>query len=232
MKTRILTALLAVAVATPAIANDPPLGSRLGERLKKGEARNNYDALRTAHRLAECLYFKRGSDVIGALTALSPADQKRHQRALSQSVECRNATLVDSPRLEGVAIQAPADVLRGMMAEAVLEQTGKDELLQPLPAAAEAAYQRDWFAITGRDRTVDEMAVCTAEQNPAAIRDLLATKPESPEELAAVKAAGATLGPCLPQGATLKANRQSLRAALAEALFHRSVEPPLAATKG
>ncbi|MFD2499116.1 hypothetical protein ACFSTI_10125 [Rhizorhabdus histidinilytica] len=119
-------------------------------------------------------------------------------------------------------------MLRGMMAEAVLEKTTKDEALQPLPAATGGAYQRDWFAITGRDRTVDEMAVCTAEQNPAGIRDLLATRPESAEELAAVKAVGATLGPCLPQGATLKANRQSLRAALAEALFHRSTEPVVA----
>jgi len=232
MRYRILTALLAVAVTSPAIANDPPLGSRLGERLKRGESRTNYEALRTAHRLAQCLYFKRGSDVIGRLTSLSPDDQRRYERNLSKSVECRNATLVDSPSIEGVAVMTPPDVLRGIMAEAVLEKTGKAEALQPAPAQTGTAYRRDWFAITGRDPTVDEMAVCTAEQNPAAIRTLLETKPETPEELAAVKDLGATLGPCLPQGATLKANRQSLRAALAEALFHRAMAPSPTATNG
>lgn len=231
MKAAILTALLAVSLTAPAVAaNDPPLGSRLGERLQRGPASDGQDALRTGHRLAECLYFRRGSDVIGALTSLSVEDRKRFDRNLSRSVECRNATLVDSPRLQGVAIITPADVMRGMMAEAVLDKSGKDEALQPV--AAQAGYERPWFAITGRDHSVDEMAVCTAEQNPAGIRSLLATKPESADELAAVKSLGATLGPCLPQGATLKANRQSLRAALAEALFHRSVEPPLAVTKG
>lgn len=230
MTGKFLIALCALTITMPAVAQDTRLGSRLEKRENRGAASEDYNALRSAHRLAECLYFKRGGDVMGALTSTVEQDQVRYQRNLSRSVECRNATLVDSPRLEGVAIATPRDVLRGMMAEAVLEKTGKDEALQPV--SAEASYERPWFAITGRDRSVDEMAVCTAAQNPAGIVALLATRPESPEEMASVKALSGTLGPCLPQGATLKANRQSLRSALAEALFHRSVEPPLAATKG
>jgi len=116
-----------------------------------------------------------------------------------------------------------------MLAEAALEKTSADEALQPL--APQPSYEREWFMLTGRDRVVDEMAVCVADQTPAGVRALLATKPEGPEELAAVQALSATLGPCLPTGATLKANRQSLRAALAEALYHRAAPVPVPLSK-
>ena len=223
-------ALIATALIIPAVTQaEPRLGSRLIEREKAGNARDDGAAVRSAHRFAACIYAKRSASVRGAMTSLLPADRERFERSLSRSVECNSSvTLSDGMIAEGARITSSPDVMRGMYAEAILDTIKEDEALQPLPS--QPSYTRNWFAITGRDSVVDEMAVCVAEQNPAAIRALLATSAETPEELAAVRALTPSLGPCLPQNATLKANRQGLRAALAEALFHRATAPALATT--
>ena len=219
-------AFVAAALLIPAMAAaEPPTGSRLGKvERSQGIKDDPYEARRRAYRLAECMYFKRRDDVRGYLTAMSEKDQARYQRNLGESVTCSRVTLSDAPGLMGSAIYTPPDVMRGNYAEAAMSKMAEDDGLAPL-APAQIGYAREWFALTGRDPVVDEMAVCVAEQNPAGIQALLATKPETPEEKAATTALGPVLGPCLPQGATLKANRQSLRAALAEALFHRAVAP-------
>jgi len=178
---------------------------------------------RAGHRLAQCLYSKRKAEVLAILGATTAEQAQRFATILRTSTACSDVT-VTTREIEGGSINAPGDIFRGMLAEAALRQI--DGGLAP--GAALASYQRGWFAATGRDPAVDEMAVCTAEVNPAAVRGLLETTPDSATETAAAQALGATLGPCLPQGATLKANRQSLRAALAEALYHRASSPALA----
>lgn len=222
-------AMLASALLGAMAQAEPRLGSRLIERERTANAREDGGAVRAAHRFAACLYAKREASVRGFMTSLTPADQERYERNLSRSVECNSSvTLSDGSIAEGARITTSPDVMRGLYAEAILDTIKDDEALQPL--SPQPSYTRDWFAITGRDAVVDEMAVCVAEQNPAGIRALLATSAETPEEMAAARALTPTLGPCLPQGATLKANRQGLRAALAEALFHRATAPALATT--
>ncbi|KRB80716.1 hypothetical protein ASE00_16930 [Sphingomonas sp. Root710] len=236
MNRNLLATTLAGAVLAPMLLAtmaqaEPKLGSRLIQRETRDttRARDNGSAVRAAHRFAACLYLKRGASVRGLMTSLAPADQERYERSLSRQVDCNNSvTLSDGAVAEGLQITSSPDVMRGMYAEAILDTIKDDEALQPAPS--QASYTREWFAITGRDPIVDEMAVCVADQNPAGIRALLATSAETPEELAAARALAPSLGPCLPQGATLKANRQGLRAALAEALFHRATAPALAAT--
>ena len=220
--------LIATALILPAATQaEPRLGSRLIEREKAGYAREDSGAVRAAHRFAACMYAKREASVRGLMTSLTPTDQERYGRSLSRLVECNSSvTLSDGTIAEGARFTTSQDVMRGMYAEAILDTIKEDEVLQPLPS--QPSYTRDWFAITGRDVVVDEMAVCVAEQNPAGIKALLATSAETPEELAAVRALTPSLGPCLPQNATLKANRQGLRAALAEALFHRATAPATA----
>jgi len=126
-------------------------------------------------------------------------------------------------------VNISTDLMRGVLAEAAVAERPEAATLPALPPPPEKAdYVRDWFALSGRDPTVDEMAVCVAEQNPMGIRALIATKAETPEEKAAVQSIAPSLGPCLPQGATLKANRESLRAALADAFYHRLTALPRA----
>lgn len=223
-----LIALCGLALAMPAMAQDTRLGSRLQKRVVAGRELTAEEAARTAHRMAQCLYDRRRSDVMAYLTSLSEEERGRLDRKMLNSIECRDRLIFQSPMIEGISVQTATEVMRGMLAEAALSKLPNDNALQPLPA--QPGYARDWFAATGRDPSVDEMAVCVADQNPAAINALLATKPESPEELTALRAIGPSMGPCLRQGATLKANRQGLRAALAEALFHRATAPALATT--
>lgn len=184
------------------------------------------DAALTGHKVAKCLYTKRRADVVAALGASNEADYQRYYVALSRSPQCRDIG-IESAEVEGAAVVVPADILRGMLAEQALANSAKVRALQPV--AGEASYQRPWFAATGRNATVDEMAVCTVDQNPAGVRELIDAKPEGDAELGAVRALSATLGACLPQGATLSANRQSLRAALADALYQRASASAMAA---
>lgn len=202
-------AMLAPAVAVQAATSGPAL-------------------TRAGHKLAQCLYSKRKADVLGALNAASADQAKRFSRTLRNGTACRDVT-VTTREIEGGSIVAPEDVLRGMLAEAALGRIHAVSSLAPVTGAT--SYWRSWFVATGRHAAVDEMAVCTAEVNPGAVLGLLKTAPDSAEELATAQSLSATLGPCLPQGATLKANRQSLRAALAEALYHRAAAPAMAVSR-
>jgi hypothetical protein len=83
--------------------------------------------------------------------------------------------------------------------------------------------------MTQRDPIVDEMATCTADVNPMGTLALLQTEAYSDAEMAAVQTLAPDIGRCLRAGATLKANRQAMRAALAEALYQRTQPWPVQA---
>jgi len=158
----------------------------------------------------------------------STDESDRYDKSLRREVECSHL-VIPSEFAEAQVFHVPNDIFRGLLAEAVLDDERGLESLPALPI--EQGYQRRWFSMTGRDGTVDEMAACAAETNPAGVRALLATRAQRKEEASAVNALGPTLGSCLRTGATLKANRQSLRAALAEALYHRVFTPLPAAAE-
>jgi hypothetical protein len=200
-------------------------GAMLAPAVSAHAAMSGPEFTRAGHKLAQCLYSKRKTDVVGALGASTAEQAARYQSILRNSPACSNVT-VTTREVEGASVSAPDDVLRGMLAEAALRDVAAAANLGPAPA--EPSYMRDWFSATGRNAVVDEMAVCMAAQHPIGIRKLLGTTPESAEELEVVKALSGVLAPCLPQGATLKANRQAFRAALAEAYYHRATAPVLA----
>jgi hypothetical protein len=182
------------------------------------------DLAKAGHKLAQCLYSKRRADVVASLATDSAAEFDRYYRLFSRSQQCGDVGISNAD-VEGMSFTVPADVLRGMLAEVALGDQKKLYTLQPVQGAS---YQRGWFAATGRNAAVDEMAVCTADQNPDGVRSLIATAPQSDDEKGAVQSLSPTLGSCLPQGATLNANRQALRAALADALYQRATAPALA----
>ena len=105
---------------------------------------------------------------------------------------------------------------RGMVAEALLKKSKTVGQLAPL--ARTSTYTAGWFALSGRPRAVDEMAMCVAATNPAGIRALLATKPGSPAQRRAFNALSPSLGACLAKGYQLDTRPAGLRAAMAEAL--------------
>lgn len=109
--------------------------------------------------------------------------------------------------------------LRGLAAESLLKRSKTVAALAPLPKAPN--YAGAWTVATGRVRAVDEMAICVAAIDPAGIRALLATAPSSNMQRQAIANLTPSLGACLAKGYQLDTRPVALRAALAEALYHR-----------
>lgn len=200
--------------------NEPPIGSRLGSRRDIAIPLNAREAAQASHKLANCIYLKQPKQVRAALDSLDAKDTNRVLAALGTKNNCLNLYMVADGTHTQRAVM-PTDIYRGMLAEAVLR---KDNLAASLtPSERKASYTASWFSVTGRPLAVDEMGACLAETNPAGVRALVATTVQSSEEARSFSELSAWMGPCLTVGAQLNANRQSLRAALAEALYHRAV---------
>ncbi|MFM5916778.1 MAG: hypothetical protein ACKOOL_04495 [Novosphingobium sp.] len=108
---------------------------------------------------------------------------------------------------------------RGMVAESLVNRSKTAARLGPVAKAP--AYSASWFGFTSRVQAVDEMAMCVAMIDPAGIRGLLATRPNSAGQKQAFAALTPSLGTCLAKGYQLDTKPPALRAALAEALYHR-----------
>jgi len=228
----VLFALAMVSAAGPAFAQDQP---ETGTRLAAPKSRNVGSVALTAkdqavgaRRMAECMYNRKGTVARQALLAPTAAAANAALDRMMGEVTCFGDDV--SNDLVGMrTARIPRDILRGMLAETALGREDDNVgALQPL--ALQQVYQRNWFAVTGRHVSVDEMGACIADTNPAGILTLVRTVPTSPEESAAFSALGGNLGKCLRAGTKLQASRQSLRAALADALYQRVHAPAPART--
>lgn len=219
-------ALLAASVMTSALA-DPPIGSRLGDRVRHDPLTKERDSAAGAQEMARCLANKQSGTVRRFLASLDEKESQRLDKAMDGEHECFSMT-EGNDLVEGRLVTFPHDIFRGMLAEWMIK---KDEqtfaALAPLPR--QLTYSRPWYAMTGRDGSVDEMATCVSEIAPGQTMALLRTAPYSNEEGAAFGTLGPYLGTCLRAGVKLTGNRQSMRAALADALYQRVANPPAAA---
>jgi hypothetical protein len=218
--------IIAFGANSNAIYADPDTNSKLERRTEKRSLTKQDQAIKTSYRMATCLYSKRSLNVINHLKSFDSKEQHEAELALGRQIECDN--FQGSSSLVGQQfISTSPSVLRGMLAEAVLSDKGylkkNAQPLQTLPL--EEGYNRDWFVLTQRASDIDAMAICVAETNSGAVMQLLRTEPVTPEEKIATQNVISLLGPCLRQGMTLNANRLSIRAALAEAYFHRVYSP-------
>lgn len=213
-----------LAVVTTAAVAEPPTGSRLGDVRDKAISVANASGASAMHNMASCLYAKRGPLVRAMLDSKDGKEIDRISGQLSASVTCL-AMIATTDGADSTTLSYPRDIYRGSLAEAVLGKM--DAAMSGLAALPpQPAVMLDWFALTGRDPVVDSMAVCVTESNPQGVAALLRSRDETDAEKAALRGLAPSLGPCLLTGATLKANRQSLRAALAEAMYHRVTAPP------
>ena len=219
-----LGAMMVTAAGAAAQSTDdgPPIGSRLGKRLKSDPIRDEREAALAAHQVARCMVNKRERAVREFLASTSAEQAQKVGNRLSGEMQCFNAMLAVNDLVEGRSVNFPRDVLRGMLAEYLVKKEAARvrtlQQLQPL----QQFYVRPWYPATDRDAIVDEMSTCVAEVNPVGTLAMLGTEPYSDAEKTAMGTLSVDFGRCLRAGARLRANRQALRAALAEALYQRT----------
>jgi hypothetical protein len=206
-----------------AMAQEPPTGSRLGSRYSGSIKYSEEEADTAATKMASCMVAKREAAARGYLAAYSVDESDKQHNELFKYIFCMS--FVGISEMSDTALMTfPEDVFRGKLAEAFLKsQSNEVPTLPALPLEKDCS--RPWFAATGRNPVIDEMGVCVADTNPKGVAGILATQGYSKEEAAAFGAVMPSLGTCLRAGAKLKANRQALRAALADALYQRLTRP-------
>jgi hypothetical protein len=225
-----LAAMLASATAAAArpTADEPPIGTRLGKRVKGDPIADERKAALAAHEMARCMVNKREGTVRDLLAATSDEQAKKVSNRLMGEMQCFNAMLAVNDLVEGRSVTFPPDVLRGMLAEYLVKKDAARVGLLPRLQPLQQIYVRPWYPATARDPIVDEMATCVAEVNPIGTLAMLGSQPYSGAEGTAMGALAVDFGRCLRAGAKLRANRQGLRAALAEALYQRTQPWPIA----
>lgn len=107
----------------------------------------------------------------------------------------------------------------------MLRQLNRDVAALPSLPLRQGFYKRPWFAGTARNAVVDEMGACVADTAPPGISNLLRTSAYTPQEKSAFATLTPVMASCLSAGAKLIGNTQSLRAAMADALYQRVINP-------
>ena len=219
-----LVAMLATASGAFAqsTADGPPIGTRLGKRVKGDPIADERNSALAAHEFARCMVNKRERTVRDLLGATSDEQATKVRGRLMGEMQCFNAMLAVNDLVEGRSVTFPPDVLRGMLAEYLVKKDAARVGLLPRLQPLQQIYVRAWYPATARGPIVDEMATCVAEVNPAGTLAMLGSQPYSGAEGTAVATLSVDFGRCLRAGAKLRANRQGLRAALAEALYQRT----------
>lgn len=184
-----------------------------------------------AQRYFACVAQKRPAKVRELLQAPTRAAAERPYRSLSDDTRCFSLVFGNEAyRPQDVVF--PIEVLRGKLAEQVLLASAVQAAALPALPLEQKRYIRPWFPATGRDAAVDEMGACMADIDPAGIMALVKAAPETDAEKQAVAALSPALSKCLSAGTRLQASRPALRAALAEALYQRLINPALSAPRG
>ena len=222
----VVAAVLGIGAAGSASA-DPVSGSRLGPDVDR-QYHSKKSSEQQARVFVSCMVV---SHTASARTLLNTTDKAAMEKASSALGDVERCDKLDENETASVgAFQYPIDIIRGMIAEIFLAPN-LDQAAKLPNMPVERGYSRTWFALSGRDAAVDSMAVCLAENAPGGVAALLRTEAYTPSEMAAVQALGPNMGKCLQVGVKLKANRQALRAAIAEGLYHR-LNGPVPAVAG
>ena len=215
--------------STAALAQEAPTGSRLGSRFAGTVKYSEEEADSAATKMAACLVNKREAAARAYIDAYTADGADRLSNNLFKEVSCLSFITIGSGAMsDTTSFSFPRDVLRGKLAEALLKnQSSAIAALPALPLAKD--YSRAWFAATSRSPVIDEMGACVVDTNPKGVAAILATTSYSKEEGAAFGGIMPNLGTCLRAGAKLQANRQALRASLADAMYQRLTRPDPAA---
>lgn len=227
-------ALAALLLCTAGPAAAQRTGTRIGRDAEVGNVR---DAVALVQTVANCLADRR-KDFVRRWFAKLPGTQDEF--ALVQKEEEDLAICMESDQLisDGRELRFTPGVLRLPTARAMVARMVAEAPPQsPMPPDSEP-----WFmpllagVATGADvdragLILQDFGHCVATRSWPATLALLASKPDSAEQAAAVRRLMPVLGPCLTADVNMTLTPANLRDVLAEPVYHiLTAAPPAPAT--
>jgi hypothetical protein len=198
--------LLCLLAATAQAA--PPTGSRIDPVPKAPEGtfrETPQDAAKVLNGYARCVADVRPkfADEILALPLSSREQEAALRKGLGGHDDCLGMNVAY------LKVHTPAALIGGMAEERfVAENRGKD-----------------FAAVIGASKAeprnvMEDIALCLVRRNPSGAVALIGTSPGTPAEKSAVRTLVPDLGPCVPQGTTVKLNELTVRVWIAAGLYH------------
>ncbi len=211
---RALIALSAIMLlCVPAIAEAQGVGSHIRRDTDAPRDLDSNDpgvAERAANAFARCTADRRGplARTLLAMPYRSEEQSDRAGRLLRGTEECMNDI--------GFQLRADTPTLLGGMAEHYLRVFYDDADLAAVSGLTEESIAE--LGLTPRNAP-EFIGLCAARANPAAIRAFVSTEPASDDEAEALGAVVPLLGPCVPEGETVRLDRRSVRSIAAVGLY-------------
>src|SRR3982751_641478 len=111
----LVSAIGLLCIAVP-VAAEPPIGSRLGERIERDPMKKERESALGAQEMARCLANKQTRTVRQFLAATRDQESKRLRSQMAGEHECFSMT-EGNDLVEGRLVIFPQDIYRGMLAE-------------------------------------------------------------------------------------------------------------------
>lgn len=219
----------ALGIALLALTASDASAQRVGAVDAKDDAANRtLDKITTYAEMNDC-QMKPNVEAAKALLAATSMIESERQAARFKWRPCAlkgphgdfMKIVPNDPRLDELRWQSAEYLLSGNPAAVAA--------LQPLPR--QRIYDRPWFKASMRHNSIDEMAACVADINPAGLAALNKTVIGSKGEQAALSSLNADFVSCLRADVQLKGERKAIRGALVEALYQRTQSWPVSSTE-
>jgi hypothetical protein len=225
--------LAAAPPAPPAPATHVPLGSRLPvpdwDQPDTADQSKAHEVLKT---FSDCIVKTKPAQAQALLMTLP--DSPQQARLVSEIVGKFSSCLKYEGRME-----LSTTLFRGAIAESLWRATAATRTSPPRAEPNPIGYERFEATLRGANPRATRdpdwpglalgrwMAFCAARADPAGVDRLLSTGLGTAEELAALNALRPALATCLTRDQTIRTNRITTRALLAEALYQMQPLPPV-----
>lgn len=202
-----------------------------GSRLNKVATRK--DAGKVSKRWAACVVNLNAGYVESLLDTL-PGSKEEADVGPAGAEATERCVTSEQLIMDGQSLRMSPGRVRALLAEAyLLTPKGRKPFAQVRADGASAWLDaklkaREPSAPVDRQMLITlDMMACLAEQRLSDLRAVLATEAGSPAETAGISTIMQYAGPCLQQGAKLKADPVRLRMAIAEVVYHAATAKPL-----
>ena len=205
-----LIVALSLSVSAPAFA-EPESGSRIDRKpMAVTDSANDPVLSKVVNQFARCVANSRPqwSDQVLAMDLMSAEQVKAAREGTYGINSCFTTSQYD------LAL-SPLSLIGGLADQRFVERFAG----RPVEALAKVTDDQLFASAAAPTNTVEDLAMCLARKDPAAVRQLVDTKPTTAAEAALITRLIPHLGPCVPQGLSIKFNKQTVRAYAALGLY-------------